>query len=334
MAGIWSDVDIYVDGHLLGTYPSRTANPAIPIPRGETPSVRVSMIFTNNWPHKLAAFNALRGVSVRTSEALGRSTKRMVLQLHVPNLITGTAFVIFGALAVMFAVSGRGYIDIWAFAAFCFCFGLQVWSKTPMVYEKEEFTFVDDYLGNIILQGAFVLAATVMSLSFFRFEGRDMRVKDLGTMTFWRSFSFFKLSLRASIICLFAIGAYYLVYRGEYAVSNRSSEAFIHFMSISQVWIVLAGMGLDVHVLATTLRETKITVKGGIDKPAASPDFYDPRFTRLSALFKPSKWNRIAVYTDDAALLANGAGRFVQESGGMGFWTFDAPSDQRERRAS
>ena len=84
---------------------------------------------------------------------------------------------------------------------------------------------------------------------------------------------------------------------------------------------------IDPHVLMTTMHEMKITVKGGIDRPEAAPDLISPRFTALSALFKPSRWNKIAVFADDAALLSATEDQQFSESDEqptMGFVAWDA----------
>lgn len=81
--------------------------------------------------------------------------------------------------------------------------------------------------------------------------------------------------------------------------------------------------GLDIHVLITTLNDTKITVKGGIEQPTAHPDFIDPRFTALTAVFKPTRYNKIAMFRDDAEHFiqsTQSAARFVEyNESGKGF---------------
>jgi hypothetical protein len=79
---------------------------------------------------------------------------------------------------------------------------------------------------------------------------------------------------------------------------------------------------LEIHVLITTLLDMKITVKGGIHKPTANPDFIDARFTHLTTLFKPTRHNKIAMYRDDAELYLERTGaeaRFVHDHDELGF---------------
>jgi hypothetical protein len=87
---------------------------------------------------------------------------------------------------------------------------------------------------------------------------------------------------------------------------------------------------LDLHALACTLNNLKITLKGGIDHPTAHPDFLDPRYTKLSALFKPSKFNKVAVFMNDVELLSDVETQ-PSDDPTMGFISWSDQSQQAEK---
>lgn len=575
--GLWSPYIMYANGLPIKFSGGRTVYSSI----SQIPSVllngekiRLVWVVTNNFRDRILGINGQHGLSLRSEQATARSLSRLPVQAQFPRIAASIAFLAFGIIAFSFAATARGYLDIWAFGAFCTTMALFVWSQTPMFYEG--FLKSGSVLAAIkaVVASSSILSATILTLAYFRLEGRHWRFSSFRRPSIDKMLTIlvhpFRLVLIATFVCCAAVVAsfwpmtttlelpyamaaintrlsyilaasqlvaFFLGFRaliqtrtrflreglhaqakmlnrrfvlaiifaismsmmlavyltglgsislesgtdviliaaifpalamllmffwmvasaqrfyarfsprlgqvdqevmafGAAALDKRYNAALIvfdmagmkrlneirvlspafeqvvdkllshvehdlgvlvqrgritfryksngdefifamwakdaddakrQFVELITAWqdkgkelmsqwrqythtelaklssdaVPLAGLedvvnSLDMHVLACTMNDVKISVKGGIETPTAAPDFIDARFTRLSTLFKPSRWDKIAVFADDAQLLASKSGAFApsEADASMGFWSIDVSPSQDAKSAA
>ena len=565
--GSFAPVDVYINGKLVRSIDARitSLNPVQIL--GDTDKYRVVFVVRNSYDAIIAGPNFhTSGLIVQSEQALDQMLLIKPIQKQFPRIATTVCFIVFGLLSMALGFSAREYIDIWAYSSFCIAAGLYSWSFTPMFYMAHNDNFAMFRLYQSSFGTALTISAAILTLGYFRLEGRHFRLSEATGLQFtavvktllspfrailamtvlgclinllhfrpWDATinvatsnaafnehlvwillgsqlggflvgfgSLFRLrrqlatsGLKAQVVlvnrrimqaALFAVGMSMMVaiygigfstinkitgndltiagsifpalimllmflgmvssgqrfykkftprlgqidhevmafgpdalekrYHGVLMVfdvagmkalnvmrlTHRSLETAIdtmigqiehdlsalvqngrvtfkyksngdefifaiwakdaadagrQFVELMTAWrqrsagLMAAWKGmltdsmesaenravveeLDMHVMACTMNDIKITVKGGIDHPTAAPDFFEPRFTQLSALFKPSRWNKVAVFQDDAGLLAMTSAFFDAEKGmQMGFWEFEGADKMAvEKRAS
>ncbi len=176
--GVWSPYDLYVGLQREKFSAGRlTSLGVVQLPHITSErTVRVTWVVENNFADRILGLNFQHGLSVRSEKALSRSLERFPLQAQFPRIVATIAFLAFGTIAFSFAATAKGYLDIWAFATFCMTMALFIWAQTPVFYDG----FLDNArmlvtIRALVASGS-ILAATVLTLGYFRLEGRHWRI--------------------------------------------------------------------------------------------------------------------------------------------------------------
>jgi hypothetical protein len=190
---VWSPYKLYLDGELVRQLDGRSAYIASPqlLPT-ESETIRVLWVVANKPKDRILGLNFQTGVSVRSEQAMSRSVARLPVQVFFPKLASSLSFMLLGVFALFLAISAQKYLDVWAFSAFCLSMSFYIWAQTPVVYDG----FLDRGATLVAIRSVVasisIVSAAVLSMAYFRLEGRHVRL-GLG-----RTFKSFVAGLRFS----------------------------------------------------------------------------------------------------------------------------------------
>lgn len=152
---------------------------------------RLVFVFDSTFKGKLAGFYLSEYTSIRETTALAIIAGNAGLSTYFNFIAASFIFFAIGLFALFMALLTPSFIDLWGLSAFSLSMGLCIWTFSPF-YEATSH-MIETRVALIALH---TVAATIMSLGFFRIEGRTLKVSKLFT----------KAELRKSLFPVLLLG--------------------------------------------------------------------------------------------------------------------------------
>lgn len=237
--GSWSAYEIYADGTKLARFGRRIPDlHQIHLPGNTSPLL---MVFDNSYSAVLAGVDFRYTLAIRSEEAAAKSVARNVIAAVAPRYVSTVAFLIIGVLGLTLGFSSPRFLDIWAFAAFCVSWGMYVWMHTPAYYIGRNTGNTRDPLSAVV-PAFFVCASALMTLAFFRLEGRNFNLLEFSRIFKHPRAAFVAQPLRFGfvIVVLCAVTVCALFFAGSVTL-NDMQAAFGYLFFIVQVVALSVG---------------------------------------------------------------------------------------------
>lgn len=182
--GNWDPYSIYYNGVLIGKRQTQISNVPMPltIKASDKGLDRITLVFQSTFEGKLAGVLLGQYTSIRDTRSVSALLRKIPIRHHIANIVSSLVFIGIGVFALCIAVVTPGFLDIWGLCAFSFSLAVMSWARLPMYYTQVTSTY-STVVGMFLVH---LIAACVMTLGFFRVEGRSVNLANILIFRKWK----------------------------------------------------------------------------------------------------------------------------------------------------